>query len=536
MFASISKVKNLSPVWIVPIISCLVGCWFIYNYYHERGQEVVLITKNSENIEAGKTKIKSRSVNVGDVIGVELAEDLSNVHITIRLDKKYDHLLHENSSFWIVKPRIDSQGVSGLGTLLSGSYIELLPGDKGEAKESYSIEDNPIRSLDDYDGTVYTLTSSDKKSVSEGDVITYRGINVGFVNTANFSIEKRQMEYQAFIYKPYDKLITNNTRFWISTGVSVNVSSSGMSVETASLESFIKGGVTFDEPKDLPNGKAVEPGHRFVLYKNEEASRTPIYTDYLEYVLFFDSSINGLNPGASVEYLGYRIGTVQEVPFPKQIDFNNDKHLISVLIRIERGRFVDDELTNEELQYFIEDAIKTGYKAKLSTSSIVTGAKYIEIVKDPNATNGEIERYKGYIVVPSMPDEMESILTNLKHFTDKLNNIPVDSLMSNMNKLLANSSETAHNLSQISKSLNELLTDENTQELPKDLHLTLQKLQKSLDSYSDNSGFYKDLAITVKELNVLLRNLSATTEKVSEKPNSLIFDVDKKDPLPRKPR
>lgn len=84
--AKVQKVKNWSPVWIFPIVTALIGAWILFYHYSHQGPEVTLITTNAEGIEGGKTRIKSRSVDVGVVESATLTDDLTHVEIKARLN------------------------------------------------------------------------------------------------------------------------------------------------------------------------------------------------------------------------------------------------------------------------------------------------------------------------------------------------------------------------------------------------------------------------------------------------------------------
>ena len=141
--AKVQKVRNWSPVWIFPIVTALIGAWILFYHYSHQGPEVTLITTNAEGIEGGKTTIKSRSVDVGVVESATLTDDLTHVEIKARLNAGMEKLLHEDSVFWVVKPQVGREGISGLGTLLSGAYIELQPGNKGAQPANYQLLDSP---------------------------------------------------------------------------------------------------------------------------------------------------------------------------------------------------------------------------------------------------------------------------------------------------------------------------------------------------------------------------------------------------------
>ncbi|MCO7051078.1 MlaD family protein, partial [Proteus terrae] len=95
--AKINKLKSWSPVWIIPLVTLLIGAWILYYHFSHQGPEVTLITYNADGIEAGKTKIKSRSVDIGLVESVTLDSNYSRVIITARLDKGMKELLRADT-------------------------------------------------------------------------------------------------------------------------------------------------------------------------------------------------------------------------------------------------------------------------------------------------------------------------------------------------------------------------------------------------------------------------------------------------------
>lgn len=133
--AKVSQIRQLSPIWVVPIAAILIGIWMLYSHYQQQGALLTLLTADAEGIVAGKTQIKSRSVDVGQVVSVELSEDLKQVIIKARMKPTITPLLNADSQFWVVKPQIGRGGITGLNTLLSGVYIELQPGDAKEQHE-----------------------------------------------------------------------------------------------------------------------------------------------------------------------------------------------------------------------------------------------------------------------------------------------------------------------------------------------------------------------------------------------------------------
>ena len=157
--ARIRNLRRISPIWLVPIVAAVIGLWLVYATLSNQGPLVTLTMSNAEGIEAGKTMIKARSVEVGMVQTVKLSEDLTHVIVTARMAVDTEDLLRQDSQLWVVKPRIERQGISGLSTLLSGSYIELLPGKSEKRRSRFSVLDAPPIAQADERGLRVRLTS-----------------------------------------------------------------------------------------------------------------------------------------------------------------------------------------------------------------------------------------------------------------------------------------------------------------------------------------------------------------------------------------
>ncbi|HET8700747.1 MAG TPA: MlaD family protein, partial [Nitrococcus sp.] len=307
--------SRISTIWIVPAVAVLIGAWMLYHGFISRGPLITLEIKNAEGIEAGKTPIKTRNVEVGHVEAVRLSEDFSHAIIEARLRAGAERMLNSATQFWVVKPRIGREGISGLNTVLSGAYIQLLPGRAGTPQRDFQVLDQPPVAPPDAKGLRLKLISGLSNALSTGDPITYEGLTVGRVEATRFDPKAREVTHQVFIQSPYNSLVTSNTRFWKASGVNIDVNSGGLKVDFESLESMLGGGITFGVPQDLPPGHAVTSGTVFKLYPDKASAREGSFDRFIEYVLLVKDTVRGLNPGAPVEYRGIRIGTVVSVPW-----------------------------------------------------------------------------------------------------------------------------------------------------------------------------------------------------------------------------
>ena len=126
--------RQVSIVWLVPVVAILIGGWLIYKAISEKGPEITITFNTAEGLEAGKTKIKCKDVEIGLVEEISLSKDLTQVIVKARLVREADSIFSENSRFWVVRARVSASSVTGLGTVFSGAYIDIDPGTPGKTR------------------------------------------------------------------------------------------------------------------------------------------------------------------------------------------------------------------------------------------------------------------------------------------------------------------------------------------------------------------------------------------------------------------
>ncbi|WP_436875974.1 intermembrane transport protein PqiB [Siccibacter turicensis] len=538
--ANVQKVRNWSPVWIFPIVTALIGAWILFYHYSNQGPEVTLITTNAEGIEGGKTTIKSRSVDVGVVESAVLTDDLLHVEIKARLNSGMEKLLHGDSVFWVVKPQIGREGVSGLNTLLSGAYIELQPGKKGSPPEQYKLLDSPPLAPPDAKGIRVVLDSAKAGQLTPGDPVLFRGYRVGSVETSTFDTQKRAMSYQLFINAPNDRLVTSNVRFWKDSGIAVDLSSAGMRVEMGSLTTLFSGGVTFDVPEGMDLGQPVAEKTAFTLYDDQKSIQDSLYINHVDYLLFFKDSIRGLQPGAPVEFRGIRLGTVGKVPFfvPGLRQALHGDYRIPVQIRIEPGRLKQELGENPEVNKHIQQLLKQGLRASLKTGNLVTGALYVDLDFYPNdkvKLKDELTSFDGYTVIPTVSSGLAQIQQRLMDTLDKINNLPLNPMIEQATSSLSETQRTMQRLQQTLDNLNKITASQSAQQLPQDMQSTLRELNRSMQGFQPGSAAYNKMVGDMQRLDQVLRELQPVLRTLNEKSNALVFEAkDKKDPQPKR--
>ncbi len=581
--ARVHRITQWSPIWIVPLVAVLIGIWMLIYTYQNQGPMVTLLASNAEGIISGKTTIKSRSVDVGKVMSVELSQDLKQVVIKARMNPGTEPMLNDESQLWVVKPSVGRGGVTGLNTLLSGAYIELQPGKGSSSKFYYELLETPPVAPPDAPGVRVFLTSADATSLSVGDPVLYRGYDVGTVELGEFDPQARSMRYQLFIRAPYDALVTDNVRFWQASGMALDMSAEGVRIEMGSVATLLSGGVTFDVLEGWPRGQQAKNNSQFQLFQNKQSIQDGLYNEYLEYLLFFDESVRGLTSGAPVEYRGVRIGTVMTVPHffnmkkPLQIAFNRG---IPVLIRIEAGRLYDS-LTLQELQLELEQAVQQGLRAVLKTGNLLTGGLYVDLnivapvqaatpvttmlptntaeavarsKADPKldsaATKSEpqtetvaaaapsetavvqaialppLEQFAGYNLLPTARSGLGHIEQKVLQALDKVNNLPVEQVLADSSATLQQTRLLMEQSQQLIQRLDALVAQDSTQAMPAELNKSLQQMRQTLQGLSPGSPVYERINSNLQAMDKVLRDLQPVVQTLNQQSNALVISAD----------
>jgi paraquat-inducible protein B len=539
-------------IWFVPFIALLIGAWMVYYQLSNEGPLITIAFDSAEGMEIGKTKIKSFNVDIGEVKNIVLNENADGVIVTVRMAKNAEKLLNKNSDFWLVSPQISHTGISGLSTLISGVYIEFSPASIYEdevnelALEFIALKDPPV-TPPGTPGLHLTLNSNDQFAYSKGDPIIYKGLTVGQFEHIYFNFDERVVYYNAFIKAPYHQLVTTNTKFWDVSGLRVDLTADGLSIQTGNIETMLTNGVTFDVPEGMENGEEITERTDFDIYANYKEADDERYKNSIEYVVLVSNTIRGLNVGAPVEYRGVLIGHVKSVNLLAQNNRGrtqpfDDDIKIPILVSLQPGRvgLPDNEEGVRIMKQQHNLWVKQGLRASLKTGSLLTGSLFIDFQHYPNLneqeektviTDFENKEYGKYTIIPSIDDEFSQITAKASKFMDNLNALPLDDLSSNTNVLITEFTQTAKSFKSVSENLTSILDGVNQQQLPHELKATLQSYKKLSKDLSSGSKGYEDLRQTLSALTKVMNELQPLLNQLKHQPNGLIFESGKADVL-----
>jgi paraquat-inducible protein B len=550
--AKIEQIKSVSMIWFVPFIALLIGAWMVYYQWSNEGPLITIAFDSAEGMEIGKTKIKSFNVDIGEVKNIVLNENADGVIVTVRMAKNAEKLLNKNSDFWLVSPQISHTGISGLSTLISGVYIEFSPASIYEDEvdelslEFIALKDPPV-TPPGTPGLHLTLNSNDQFAYSKGDPIIYKGLTVGQFEHIYFNFDERIVYYNAFIKAPYHQLVTTNTKFWDVSGLRMDLTADGLSIQTGNIETMLTNGVTFDVPKGMENGEEITERTDFDIYANYKAADDERYKNSVEYVVLVSNTIRGLNVGAPVEYRGVLIGHVKSVNLLAKRNADrtqtfDDDIKIPILISLQPGRvgLPDSEVGVRLMKQQHQLWIKDGLRASLKTGSLLTGSLFIDFQhynnlstedKNTKIPDFEINQYEQYTVIPSIDDEFTQIAAKATQFIDNLNALPLDEISGNANALITEFTQTAKSFQSVGNDLSAVIEGVNEQQLSKELKTTLQSYTKLSKDLSAGSKGYEDLRQTLSALTKVMNELQPLLNQLKHQPNGLIFEAGKEDIL-----
>jgi paraquat-inducible protein B len=323
---------RLQLVWLVPLVAVLIGGWLAVQAVLQKGPIITISFKTGEGIEAGKTKIKYKDVDIGLVKSVALSKDRSGVVATAELAKDATSLLVDDTRFWVVRPRISGGTVSGLGTLLSGSYIGTDVGTQAKSRRDFVGLEVPPVFAKDVPGREFLLKSEDMGSLDIGTPVFFRRLQVGQISSYNLDADGNGVTLRVFINAPYDKYVHADTRFWHASGVDLSLDTSGVKVITQSMVAILIGGVAFQSPDDAANEPAAEANTQFNLF-HDRAEAMKRHDRIVEtYTLSFkESSVRGLTIGAPVDFRGIVVGEVTGI----YTRFNREKGEFSIPVEVQ---------------------------------------------------------------------------------------------------------------------------------------------------------------------------------------------------------
>ena len=308
----LKKQKGISPIWTLPILAIALCAWLLYRSIMEAGIEIEVYFDDATGITPAKTQVMAMGIPLGLVMKIEPDVERHKVRAIIKMDRSTEQYLVEDAKFWITKPEVSAKRITGLETILSGSYISVQRGKSTKPARVFMALSSAPPIPDDTPGLHIKLRSSALRSIQEGSSIYFRNIKIGSVKSYKLE-EDKSILIDCFIHPQYKNLIREGSRFYDASGVTFSGKLTNLKIRMESIAALFVGGIVVSTPEALSESAIAKSGDVFTLYEDFEAA------DYGIAMTLNLASGMGITEGATkIMYRGLEAGYV------KRISINDD--------------------------------------------------------------------------------------------------------------------------------------------------------------------------------------------------------------------
>jgi paraquat-inducible protein B len=270
----------------------------------EKGFPIKIEFQTGEGLVENSTPLKYKGITIGKVCKIDINKDSGKITATVLVHENAKKAASENSKFWMVRPRLNLKGISGLNTIISGQYIEVQPA-PGKFHDEFKALTEPPFSDPLAPGLHLVLKAGSKQGLLEGSPVYTRGIEAGRVE--GYALSPEGVDISIHIYQKYSHLVSANTRFWNESGLKITGDLTGINIESKNLESLVSGAVAFDTPKNEQTVKI--SSKTFKLYQDKNAALSAGRS-----ISIIFKNAQSLKKGITpLKYKGIEIGKVTDI-------------------------------------------------------------------------------------------------------------------------------------------------------------------------------------------------------------------------------
>jgi len=531
------KGTRISVVWIIPILAAVVAIGIAIQRVMSEGPTITIVFKAAEGVEAGKTFVKYKDVNIGQVTAVKLSLDHSKVEVTAKIDKSAAGLMVEDARFWVVEPRVTLSGVSGLGTLLSGNYIGFEVGKSDKKRYKFTGLEVPPIITGGQPGRQFVLKAENLGSLGIGSPIYYRRLQAGQVIAYDLAGDGKTVNIKVFVNAPYDQYVNPGTRFWNASGLDVSVGAGGVEVRTQSLVALLAGGLAFDTPPFVAKAEPAAADTAFTLYGDQSTAMKQPDSIAVHYVLHFTESLRGLSVGAPVTLLGLPAGEVMQVGLDIDPATMNIRGRVEVVSYPERlisrlsqkqagvGKSLGGSVQQRHalVQRLVE---QRGLRAQLRSGNLLTGQLYVAFDFFPNGPKAKIDWSRDPVELPVAPSTVTDLEQKVSGILAKLDKLPYEAIGADLTKVLVSLDQT---LKTTDKAVNRIDV-----EVTPGLKTTIEELRRTIVSadgvlkstdatlVGKDAPGQQELRDALQEITRAARSLRILTDFLERHPEALL--------------
>ena len=544
--SEVKRAANLSArvslAWLLPLAALLFAAWVLYNSYTERGPLIEITFDKDGGVVAGDTRVRRNDVDVGRVVAVRLADDLNSVVVSVRMSPKVAPYLDNDTRFWIVNARINTTEISGLGTLLSGSFIEVDWDDSpGERQSEFVGLTEPPLTARGTPGLRLTLNADEAGYIYVGSPVFLRQIEVGRVERRRLSDDASKVLFDIFIEAPFHENVFPETRFYGVSGVEGKIDANGASVRIESIAALFTGGIAFENTAQMATSEPVtRTGSTYKLFGSRTEARESLFDndedDRYRFLAEFDGRVRGLRVNAPIEYNGLRVGRVVDIVInlPSRA---GDAGSVTAVLQFQPLRLGLDELSTDDWRQTIDALVGSGLRVQLSTGNLITGSLVVQLINLPELTEGVIDfTTSPYPSLPVIDSNVEAVTADVETLIKNLSEFPLNSLVSTATELLQDVQALVADPGvvglpeQLSSSMASIAsTAASVETATRDLPAMVRSLTAAsanandvLEGLNPDSEIYIELSAAARELRIAAKSIAAFAELLEENPNAIL--------------
>jgi len=545
--AATRRSRHVPVIWAIPLLAIAIGGWLAWDTFSKRGPTITISFVSAEGLQAGQSQLKFKDIVLGTVQSLTLTPDHTRVLVKIATTRQAEPLLTEQTIFWVVKPRLFAGNISGLDTLVSGSYVGMLPAQtEGKRQLEFTGREDPPVLEANVPGTTFLLKASRIGSISLGSPVYYRDIAVGEVLGWDIGDMAASVTIRAFVREPFDKYVRDDSRFWNASGVSVKLGAGGVELQLESLRAILLGGIAFDTPtEEVRTASSSAAGHEFPLFQDRDTARAASYSRKIPVVSYFAGSVRGLEVGSEVTMHGLVVGHVTSVQLV--YDAAKDAIVAPVHFEVEPERIlgVGAKSVFKTPAEAVTAVVKRGMRASLQSTSLITGQQMVALDFVHDAPPAAVTMDGSDFVLPTTEGGgFAGLQASATALLDKVNTIPFKQIGDNLDGILRSTNNVASG-PEIKKALTDLsstISDVKNlvaqldsgmspalQQLPgiasglQKTMTSVNKLSLSLENgYGNNTQFNRDLERLLVQVNDALRSIRSLADLLARHPEALI--------------
>jgi paraquat-inducible protein B len=516
---------RLPYVWILPIIVVIAGVFVAVREKLAEGTSIEITFHTADDLEPNKTKISYKAVEIGEVKEIHVSKDRKEVVVEARIHRNSTDYLVQDTRFWVVRPRVTGANISGLGTLVSGAYISVDVGHSTVPEHHFTGLEVPPIVTSGLPGREFILHAGDIGSLNIGSAVFYRHVPAGQVVAYALDPGGASVTVKVFINSPYDKFVTQDTKFWQASGVDMSIDSEGVKLHTESIASILEGGVAFQAPKDSTSSAEAAEDTEFKLYSDRERAMRETDAVAETFILYFQGSLRGLSVGAPVDLRGINIGEVKrlsveydrvagELRFPVEVDIFPQR----IRARARTPNAKNSDLSDVGGHTMIDSMVAHGMRAELKDGNLLTGQKYVAVDVVKGAAPETVAWDAHPPIFPTASGGLDEITDSIGSVAKKLDKVPFDQIS---NHLIA----TMATLDQTLKTTDSLMHNVDASIAPQ-VAATLKEAQEAMknakDALSEGGSLNNNLGDTLVQLSRAAKSLGALADYLERHPEALI--------------